>query len=76
MAKGCLVCHQHAAVSESLSRGWAGVNLTNLKINPDYLRRWLKDPSAIRPATFMPTLGLSNTEIEALVAFLTANTEK
>ncbi|HET7087524.1 MAG TPA: c-type cytochrome [Anaerolineae bacterium] len=75
MAKGCVVCHQHDAVREArkeFADFSVGPNLTHLELDPEYLRRWLKDPSAIRPDTFMPTLGLSDDEIEALIAFLKA----
>jgi cytochrome c oxidase subunit 2 len=46
-------------------------NLTTVKADPEYLRRWLANPSALKPNTEMPNLGLSETEIDALVAFLT-----
>ncbi len=78
LAKGCVMCHQHAAVSEArknFAEFSIGPNLTTLSAisaNPDFLRRWLKDPSAVKPGTEMPTLGLSEAEIEALIAFLTA----
>lgn len=35
-----------------------------------FLRRWLSDPSAVKPGTDMPTLGLQPAEIDALIAFL------
>jgi len=38
--------------------------LTHYRPDPEFLRRWLKDPKAIRPATEMPTLGLQQDEIE------------
>jgi len=79
IAKGCVVCHQHDAVREArkeFADFSVGPNLTHRELDPEYLRRWLKDPSAIRPDTFMPTLGLSDDEIEALVSFLTVNVEK
>ena len=74
LAKGCVVCHHHEAVREARKEldGFSiGPNLTNLQVDPDYLRRWLKDPAALKPGTEMPTLCLSGDEIEALVAFLT-----
>jgi cytochrome c2 len=75
-AKGCASCHQHAAVAGSgqFSGGPAGTApvLTNYPGDPAYLRAWLRDPKAIKPATGMPTLGLSEPEIDALVAFLKA----
>lgn len=75
LAKGCVICHAHAAVTEarrSFAEFSIGPNLTTLSANPDFLRQWLKDPSAVKPGTAMPTLGLSDSEIEALIAFLKA----
>jgi cytochrome c oxidase subunit 2 len=71
VAKGCNMCHTHAKAPRS-ELGNIGPNLTNLEADPDYLRRWLANPKAIKPATQMPNLNLSGDEIEALVAFLTA----
>jgi cytochrome c oxidase subunit 2 len=34
------------------------------------LRRWLADPPFVKPGSFMPNLGLTAQEIDALVAFL------
>jgi cytochrome c oxidase subunit 2 len=79
LAKGCAMCHQQDAVrSAGKDFGTIGIgpNLTNLKADPDFLRRWLKDPSAVKPGTEMPTLGLSDGEIEALVAFLGAGANR
>lgn len=75
LAKGCIVCHQNDKISVT-DKGFfqvrVGPNLTNLSIDAEFLRRWLKDPSAVKPGTEMPTLGLSDEEINALAAFLTA----
>ncbi|NOK61296.1 MAG: hypothetical protein GFH27_549305n65 [Chloroflexi bacterium AL-W] len=68
-AKGCASCHQHDVVV----RHWdfsVGPNLTYYAGNPDYVREWLQDPSAIRTDARMPDLDLSDEEIEALVVFL------
>ncbi len=73
LAKGCIICHQHAAMSEArkdFAEFSVGPNLTNISAEPAFLKRWLKDPSAVKPDTQMPTLGLSDDEIDALVAFL------
>jgi cytochrome c oxidase subunit 2 len=70
-AKGCAVCHVHAEVAGS-GRIPAGPNLTHVGQNEAFLRRWLDNPAAVRPATSMPKLNLAPDEIEALVAFLTA----
>ena len=77
-AKGCVQCHRHAefAGSGKFSGGYGAENapdLTNYPANPGFLRAWLKDPAAVRPGTRMPNLGLSDEEIEALIAFLSAN---
>ncbi len=75
VAKGCVVCHNHPAFrTERLAMGaieFSDVpSLANLKIDPDYLRRWLHDPKALKPTTWMPNLNLSDDEIDALAAFL------
>jgi mono/diheme cytochrome c family protein len=74
LAKGCIICHQHAAMSDArneFSSLGVGPNLTNLSVAPEFLHRWLNDPSSVKPGTEMPTLGLSDEEIDALTAFLT-----
>jgi cytochrome c2 len=70
-AKGCAICHQHAAVAGSGFGPDSDIPaLTPYRWTEDYLRTWLKDPAAIKPATQMPNLGLKRDEIEALIAFL------
>lgn len=77
LAKGCATCHQHAAVSTSY-RTSIGPDLTRYTNSPDFLRRWLADPQAVRPQTApafgpsgtMPNLHLSPDEIEALIVFI------
>jgi len=71
IAKGCMVCHSHGETNGIREFGVdIGPDLTNLTASPDYLRLWLKDPSAVKSTATMPTLGLSDSEIEALIAFL------
>lgn len=74
-AKGCASCHQHDAVAGSgeFSAGWSGGSapmVTAYPADPTYLRARLQDPRALKPATQMPNLGLKDTEITALIAFL------
>jgi cytochrome c oxidase subunit 2 len=71
-AKGCITCHHHAAVAGSDPYTMGNPDLTHYRPDPEFLRRWLKNPRAIRPGTEMPTLGLQPDEIEALIAFLSA----
>lgn len=85
VAKGCIVCHrQNAARAEALAAlgndpqrneylsniGDDVPDLNTVQADAAFLRRWLKDPSAVKPGTTMPTLNLSGDEIEALIAFL------
>lgn len=76
IAKGCVVCHTHDAVSE-VKRAIPfnldeAPDLTDYSAAPDYLAKWLDDPASIKPKTYMPKLDLSDDEIGALVAFINA----
>jgi cytochrome c2 len=71
IAKGCMICHSHSETNRIREFGVdIGPDLTNLTASPDYLRLWLKNPSAVKSTAQMPTLGLSDAEIEALIAFI------
>ncbi|HEX9374455.1 MAG TPA: c-type cytochrome [Roseiflexaceae bacterium] len=74
-AKGCVTCHHHAAVAGSGALGEGNPDLSTYRWNADYLRKWLQNPSAVKPGTYMPTLGLKQDEIEALIAFLSSGTK-
>jgi cytochrome c2 len=73
-AKGCVMCHTNAAVKAGAGPFYFGdtpaPNLTHVALSAEYLRQWLKDPSALKPDTAMPNLNLKAEEIEALIAFL------
>jgi mono/diheme cytochrome c family protein len=82
MAKGCSSCHRHDGldVARVSVRGDGTLvevigppDLTHYQPDPAFVRRWLRDPRAVRPATEMPDLNLSEEEIEALLAFLQTN---
>jgi cytochrome c2 len=71
IAKGCMVCHSHSETNRIREFGVdMGPDLTNFTASPEYLRLWLKVPSAAKSTAQMPTLGLSDAEIEALIAFI------
>ena len=83
-AKGCTTCHRHNGVKVARVEAYAGADLdlgtvmgapdlTHYRPDPAFVRRWLRDPSAVRPETAMPNLRLSDDEIEALLAFLETN---
>lgn len=75
-AKGCVMCHAHAAIT--VQDGPFGLgeveppNLSQNEYGDEYLRLWLRDPQAVKPATQMPRLELREGEIDALIAFLPA----
>lgn len=74
IAKGCMLCHSHNETNQERRLFTdTGPDLTNLTASPDYLRVWLKDPQAAKSSAKMPNLGLKETEIEALIAFLNAD---
>jgi cytochrome c2 len=69
VAKGCLTCHLHGDVSGSGVVA-VGPELTGRRLAPEYLQRFLADPSMIGSANRMPNLNLKQAEIGALIAFL------
>ncbi len=74
VAKGCITCHTNTNVPNSYDY-WTinpegATNLSNFSASPEILRIRLKDPSAAKSDTQMPNLGLSEIEIEALIAFI------
>lgn len=79
VAKGCLACHYHPVISwqefpqairPGVQNPWSGPDFTHYRATPEFLRRWLHDPQAIRPDTVMPNLGLSEDEIGVLIDFI------
>jgi len=72
VAKGCATCHAHDALVGLAGETSVGPDLSSYQPNAEFVRRWLGDPAAIRPDTPMPDLALSDGEITALIAFLTA----
>ncbi len=76
----CIACH---TINGTKAQGKVGPNLTHLASrslfagasfdnNAANLKRWLSDPPAMKPGTQMPNLHLSQSDIDALVAFLTS----
>jgi cytochrome c oxidase subunit 2 len=75
--KGCGGCH----TVQGLSTGMVGPNLTHVysrsafagdtfDMTPDNLAMWLRNPPGVKPGSDMPNLGLSNAEVNNLVAYL------
>lgn len=84
---GCYACHK--------TRGFEGLrkpgpNLTRVKskLSPEWVKNWIREPRAIKPATWMPQVWYNSNsnspqdaprneaEIDAAVAYLFANAEE
>ncbi|MGQ0669490.1 MAG: cytochrome c oxidase subunit II [Actinomycetota bacterium] len=74
----CIQCH---AIQGTAAAANGGPNLTHFasrecfagcmfENTPEELARWLEDPPARKPGSFMPDYDLSQTQIDALVAYL------
>jgi hypothetical protein len=75
-ALGCVSCHVHGDVDIAGEVADQGPDLTGRRFAPDYLARFLADPSIKPPSNGrrMPNLALREQDILPLVAFL--NTER
>ena len=76
--KTCINCH---AIAGTAATGRFGPDLTHLVSRdtiasgaapntPENLRRWIQDPSVIKPGSKMPSMGLSDPELNAVTAYL------
>jgi cytochrome c oxidase subunit 2 len=74
----CINCH---AAAGTAANGLFGPDLTHLMSRDtigsgaapnthDNLRRWIQDPSFIKPGSKMPAMGLSDAEVNAVTAYL------
>ena len=73
-AQGCVTCHAHRSVDISGEVADFGPDLTERRYPPEYLARFLADPS-IKPGADgrrMPNPTLTKRDIALLVAFLNA----
>ncbi|HAX71701.1 MAG TPA: hypothetical protein DCY14_18950, partial [Anaerolineae bacterium] len=72
IAKGCITCHMNNKVvsSQYVTINMGAPNLTNFSASQEALFLRLKDPASVKSDTQMPNLGLSEVEIEALIAFI------
>lgn len=72
IAKGCVTCHfnNRALAKDSIHIDMGAPDLSKFSANPEALFLRLKDPASVKSDTMMPNLGLSEVEIEALIAFI------
>ena len=79
LAKGCAGCHSLVALNAP--KGMLGPNLANigartwiaagtLPNTDENLARWIRVPQEIKQGVLMPNLGLSETESQAIAAYL------
>jgi cytochrome c oxidase subunit 2 len=77
-ATACVNCH---TVAGTVAKGRFGPDLTHLMSRDtiasgavanttDNLRRWIRDPSAIKPGCLMPAMGLSDPDLAAVTAYM------
>ena len=67
MANGCHGCHTVGKMGTPIGPDLSRVGF---KYREDYLERWLRDPSSLRPSAHMPKLELKDSDIKALAAYL------
>jgi mono/diheme cytochrome c family protein len=73
-ASFCASCHAVQNAAGNLVGGDFGPELTRIgsKVNPDWLRRWLKDPPQYQPSTRMPHYRFDDQQVALLTGFLLA----
>lgn len=80
-AAGCGACHSTRGAPVAAAAGQPGPDLSDLASRstlaagtvpntPASLRRWIRDPQAIKPGALMPPTSLSDAQLDALVAYL------
>jgi mono/diheme cytochrome c family protein len=72
-SKGCTGCHRHVEVNPQRTAD-AQFDLTGKRFSPDYLKKFLADPSIKTPD--MPNLKLKDDEVESLAAFINKSLQK
>lgn len=67
MQNGCHSCHRIGKAGSPI-----GPDLSHIgfKHGPEYLRQWLRDPESLRPSAHMPTLELTDADIDTLAIYL------
>ena len=67
--QGCHGCHTIGKIGTPIGPDLSHVGA---KYRAEYLARWLRDPTYLRPSTHMPAIELTEEDIRALAAFLAA----
>ena len=64
---GCLTCHAVDGLGSDFA---PALDSVGTKVTASYLRQWISDPKAYDPDTSMPSLRLSSSEVDNVVAYL------
>ena len=79
MHNACINCH---AIAGTVANGRFGPDLTHLasrdtiasgpiQNTPENLRKWIADPNSIKPGVLMPSMHLSDHDLDVITAYLT-----
>jgi cytochrome c oxidase subunit II len=79
MHNACINCH---AIGGTVANGRFGPDLTHLasrdtiasgpiQNTPENLRKWIADPNSIKPGVLMPSMHLSDHDLDVITAYLT-----
>src|SRR5436190_3243966 len=83
---GCYACHKTRGF-EDVRKPGPILTKINSKLTPDWVRTWIRNPRAVKPATWMPRIWYNSNssspedavrnevEINAVVAYLFANSD-
>lgn len=64
---GCLACHSVGGLGSDFAPELDNVGS---KVTPNFLRQWISDPKSYDPDTAMPSLRLTESEVDDAVAYL------
>jgi cytochrome c oxidase subunit 2 len=67
MKNGCHGCHTIGKIGTPLGPDLSRVGF---KYRAEYIERWLRDPSYMRPSAHMPALELTDADIRVLARYL------
>ncbi|HWW88465.1 MAG TPA: c-type cytochrome [Vicinamibacterales bacterium] len=85
---GCYACHKTRGFDTNIKKPGPILTKIDSKLTPDWVKTWIRNPRAVKPTTWMPRFFYnsnnsspedavrSETEINAIVAYLFANSEK
>jgi mono/diheme cytochrome c family protein len=84
---GCYACHKTKGFDTNMRKPGPILTKIDSKLTPDWVKTWIRNPRAVKPTTWMPRFFYnsnnsspedavrSEAEINAIVAYLFANTE-